>query len=96
MFYVQCLMGIVKPGTREPGTRKGYHYISGAAPPRHGSPAMWEMGNSLAVSRKVHRCHPERSEGSLSMGTKILRCAQDDKTFPILLVNVHHRAATHL
>jgi hypothetical protein len=25
-------------------------------------------------------CHPERSEGSISPGTEILRCAQDDRT----------------
>ena len=24
-------------------------------------------------------CHPERSEGSDSLGTEILRCAQDDR-----------------
>jgi len=27
-------------------------------------------------------CHPERSEGSASMGCEILRCAQDDKVGP--------------
>jgi hypothetical protein len=44
-------------------------------------------------------CHPERSEGSegpVSMGTEILRCAQDDKALPILIVKVHHRAPTHV
>jgi hypothetical protein len=25
-------------------------------------------------------CHPERSEGSDTPGTEILRCAQDDRT----------------
>jgi hypothetical protein len=25
-------------------------------------------------------CHPERSEGSLSMGKEMLRCAQHDST----------------
>jgi|GraSoi2013_100cm_1033763.scaffolds.fasta_scaffold03337_3 hypothetical protein len=24
-------------------------------------------------------CHPERSEGSVAIGSEILRCAQDDK-----------------
>ena len=38
-------------------------------------------------------CHPERSEGSDSPGTEILRCAQDDKTLPILNVKNHYRPA---
>ena len=44
------------------------------------------MGNE-----KRRSCHPERSEGSalLDTDTEILRCAQDDKTFPILVVNVY-------
>jgi hypothetical protein len=25
-------------------------------------------------------CHPERSEGSIAMGTEMLRCAQHDST----------------
>jgi len=29
---------------------------------------------------KAQGCHPERSEGSGTMGREILRCAQDDKT----------------
>ncbi len=44
-------------------------------------------------------CHPERSEGSSSMGTEMLRCAQHDiaalsMTFPVLGVKFHNRAAT--
>jgi hypothetical protein len=36
-------------------------------------------------------CHPERSEGSISIGYEILRCAQDDITLPILMGKVHYR-----
>ncbi len=39
-------------------------------------------------------CHAERSEASLGPARETLRCAQGDTTFPILLVNVHNRAAT--
>src|SRR5215470_1161961 len=35
-------------------------------------------------------CHPERSEGSLSMGKEMLRCAQHDST--TLVVKLHYRA----
>jgi hypothetical protein len=40
------------------------------------------------------QCHPERSEESVLFGREILRCAQDDKTLPILLVNLHYHART--
>jgi hypothetical protein len=36
-------------------------------------------------------CHPERSEGSLTGQAQILRCAQNDNTFPILVVKFHYR-----
>jgi len=36
-------------------------------------------------------CHPERSEGSLCPSRETFRSAQDDKTFPILLVKNHYR-----
>jgi hypothetical protein len=46
------------------------------------------MKNSNDQNRS---CHPERSEGSVSMGTEILRFAQDDKPLPILFVKNHYR-----
>ncbi len=36
--------------------------------------------NEFYQATSVIVCHPERSEGSVSMGTEILRFAQDDKT----------------
>ncbi len=36
--------------------------------------------NEVYQAPSVIVCHPERSEGSVSMGTEILRFAQDDKT----------------
>jgi tRNA uridine 5-carboxymethylaminomethyl modification enzyme len=32
------------------------------------------------LAQQVYGCHPERSEGSVSMDTKMLRCAQHDST----------------
>ena len=34
--------------------------------------------DSRFIAPKADACHPERSEGSGSMGGEILRCAQDD------------------
>src|ERR1700694_2523875 len=36
-------------------------------------------------------CHPERSEGSGSSGTEILRCAQDDSHLQVRVQRVHHQ-----
>ncbi len=36
-------------------------------------------------------CHAERSEASLCPSRETLRCAQGDKTVPMLLVKVHYR-----
>ena len=41
-------------------------------------------------------CHAERSEASLCPSRETLRCAQGDKTLPVLLVKVHHHARTVL
>jgi len=40
------------------------------------------------------QCHPERSEGSGSMGRETLRCAQDDIPLPVLMVKIRHHAPT--
>jgi hypothetical protein len=57
---------------------------------------------------RTQQCHPERvsrsperSEGEGSAKRvvadgEILRCAQDDMKELILMVTIHHRAATHL
>jgi len=57
--------------------------------------------NDFCHSRSVKVCHPEPircaqgklREGSGSMGNEMLplRCAQDDNTLPILVVNIHNR-----
>src|SRR3989442_10796350 len=39
-------------------------------------------------------CHAERSEASLCPSRETLRCAQGDRTLPILIVKVHHWGAT--
>ncbi len=36
--------------------------------------------NEFSRPRSARCCHPERSEGSVSMGTQMLRCAQHDRT----------------
>jgi len=36
--------------------------------------------NEIYQPTSVKFCHPERSEGSLSMGREMLRCAQGDNT----------------
>ena len=41
--------------------------------------------SAKAQYRRIHNCHPERSEGS-GMGSKeILRCAQDDRRFTTVI-----------
>ena len=40
-------------------------------------------------------CHAERSEASLCPSRETLRCAQGDKTFPILVVKNHYRGSFH-
>ena len=39
-------------------------------------------------------CHPERSEGSVSLGVEMLRCAQHDSA--VLLPRPHHLRAFRL
>jgi hypothetical protein len=44
------------------------------------------LGQAQPYNRRVDvssRCHPERSEGSVSVGVEMLRCAQHDS--PIML-----------
>ncbi len=43
-----------------------------------------QRDNEFSQPRSGMLCHPERSEGSHSMGTEILRCAQDDSAGLIL------------
>src|SRR5579864_6290821 len=40
----------------------------------------------MTIPDQVRPCHPERSEGSRFLANQILRCAQDDRTLPILFV----------
>jgi hypothetical protein len=46
----------------------------------------------MNCNNQTQSCHPERSEGSLCPSRQALRCAQDDNTFPILVVKTHYRA----
>jgi hypothetical protein len=36
--------------------------------------------NEVQRPRSEMGCHPEHSEGSVALGTEMLRCAQHDKT----------------
>lgn len=40
-------------------------------------------------------CHAERSEASGGPSRETLREARGDKTFPMVLMKTHHRAATY-
>src|SRR5260221_14793061 len=44
--------------------------------------AWFNLSELYLTVRTVTPCHPERSEGSDSPGTEILRCAQDDRAGP--------------
>src|SRR5216683_8298853 len=44
----------------------------------HVRKAWFNLSELYLTVRTVTPCHPERSEGSDSPGTEILRCAQDD------------------
>jgi hypothetical protein len=42
------------------------------------NPARADEAAMGAIHRPLH-CHPERSEGSVAMGSEMLRCAQHDR-----------------
>src|SRR5229473_2841244 len=42
------------------------------------NPARADESRMGAIHRPIH-CHPERSEGSVAMGSEMLRCAQHDR-----------------
>jgi hypothetical protein len=63
--------------TNELGTPSGCHYIS---PNKHQPKS--KRGSHLEL------CHPERSEGSGSMGSEILRFAQDDSVRLVRLMPI--------
>jgi hypothetical protein len=52
----------------------------------------------LSQARSARGCHPftsfrassERSEASDAPDSEILRCAQDDNSLPVLVVNIHY------
>src|SRR5260370_1637411 len=45
----------------------------------------------MKCNTQNRECHAERSEASLCASRETLRCAQGDKSFPILLIKFHHR-----
>src|SRR5260370_12114925 len=45
----------------------------------------------MKCNTQNRECHAERSEASLCPSRETLRCAQGDKSFPILLIKFHHR-----
>jgi hypothetical protein len=49
------------------------------------SPSMMEFND------QSRHCHAERSEASRGPSRQTLRCAQGDKTVPILMVKLHDR-----
>src|SRR5215831_17041053 len=44
----------------------------------------------MIFNNQTRFCHPERSEGSVSMDTEMLRSAQHDTTLPLFIYNNHH------
>ena len=42
---------------------------------------------STSPLRRCTCCHPERSVGSLSLGSEMLRCAQGDRAVRVTLIN---------
>ena len=52
-------------------------------------PVVISRATARIARRHAVECHPERSEGSDSLGTEILRCAQDDMRGWTVLVALH-------
>jgi len=50
----------------------------------------------MKINDQHRPCHAERSEASGDPSRQILSAAKGDMSLPILPVNIHHRAATHL
>src|SRR5229473_7930422 len=48
--------------------------------------AWFNLSELYLTVRTVTPCHPERSEGSDSPGTEILRCAQDDSVWITVII----------
>ena len=70
---------IIWPSVGASATRRGACISTSRTPP------------IMQFNDQSRYCHPERSEGSLCPSRETFRSAQDDKTFPILLVKNHYR-----
>ncbi len=65
---IMCLKHITRIPVGPSAKRSAYHHFAATA------------DYDFYQPRSGMCCHPERSEGSLSMGKELLRCAQHDRT----------------